>query len=93
MKTTLLLLAVVTSAAFADELTWTLTSGKTLRLDESSDKQKLVESSGATVAEFPVGEDVHGAVLSEGRTCLLVLVFAERLAERSANRRGEKICA
>ncbi len=88
MKATLLLLMAFVSAVLADEPTWTLSGGKTLRLDKSGDTQKLIDSSGAVVAQFAAGEDVYGAVVSEGHTCLLVLLFVERLGKRSADRRG-----
>jgi hypothetical protein len=88
VKAKILFLLLLASSALADQPTWTLASGKTLRMETSNETKKLVDNSDSVLAPFTAAEQVQGAVLSEGRTCILLLVFVERLSERSADRRG-----
>ena len=88
LKATILISTLLVSAAFAKPPTWTFAGDKTLQLDASGETKRLVDGTGATVAEFPATDDVHGAVLSEHRECLLLLVNVERLSDRRADRRS-----
>ena len=88
MKAAILVFTLMVSAALADQPTWTFADGKTLRFDTSGETKRLVDDTGATVAELAPADDVRGAVLSEHRQCLLLLVNVERLSERRPDRRS-----
>jgi len=79
---------LATAVFGAEQPTWTLEGNRILRLDTSGEAKKLVDASGAVVAEFSAADDVRGAVLSEHQTCLLLLVDVERLSERRSDRRS-----
>ena len=81
MKVTLLSLLMLASVSAAEQPNWTLGGGKTLRVNEAAGAKQLVDSSGSVVFAFPAAHEVRGAVISEGRTCLLLLVQIERVSE------------
>jgi len=88
VKATLFWLLLTASTVIAEQPTWIMDAGKTLRLDTSTEPKRLLDSSDSVVVEFPVAEDVRGAVVSERHTCLLLLVSIERLSERRPDRRS-----
>lgn len=78
---------LATAALGAEQSTWTLEGNQTLRIDASGEPKKLVDASGAVLAEFSTADVVNGSVLSEHHKCLVLLVDVERLSERRPNTR------
>jgi hypothetical protein len=88
LKAIFLCLLLTLSTVSAEQPTWTMDGGQTLRLDMSREIRRLLDDSDALVAEFPVAEDVGGAILSDHHKCLLLLVRIERLSDRRPDRRS-----